>query len=315
MNRTDRLLAIVLELQRNGMQRAEDLAATFETSKRTIYRDIEALCESGVPVISTPGQGYALIDGYFLPPVSFTNEEATMLLLGADVMAQSFDAQYRHAAVSAAAKIDGVLSEQRRRDVRGMQVSLRFVASFAANDDAVLERLQCLRRAIVECQQVRFRYFARFADESTAGFRQVNPYALTFVERAWYLVGHDHQRLDVRQFRLDRMEALTVLSQPFARPDPNSIEQILTRERNHELTLIAQVLYDKDIARWVREARFWFAQHYEDCAEGLRVTYAVRHADELLPHLLQWGSKFKVLSPDSLQTRLRAEAQAILSNH
>ena len=57
MNRTDRLLAILLELQRKGARRAEDLAATFETSKRTIYRDIQALCESGVPVVAQPGLG------------------------------------------------------------------------------------------------------------------------------------------------------------------------------------------------------------------------------------------------------------------
>jgi len=57
MNRTDRLLAIVLELQAKGWQRAEDLAAIFEISKRTIYRDMQALAESGVPVVSSEGQG------------------------------------------------------------------------------------------------------------------------------------------------------------------------------------------------------------------------------------------------------------------
>ena len=87
MNRTDRLLALVLRLQSNGRQRAEDLAASFETSKRTIYRDIQALCESGVPVVAIPGQGYSLVEGFFLPPVTFTTDEATMLLLGANFMA------------------------------------------------------------------------------------------------------------------------------------------------------------------------------------------------------------------------------------
>jgi len=69
MNRTDRLLAIVLELQGKGRQRAEDLAATFETSKRTIYRDIQALGEAGVPLISVPGRGYSLMKGYFFTPI------------------------------------------------------------------------------------------------------------------------------------------------------------------------------------------------------------------------------------------------------
>ena len=106
------MLAIVLELQNNGEQRAEDLAATFEVSKRTIYRDIDALCETGVPIASARGQGYTLIEGYFLPPLNFTIDEALMLVLGADLSAQSFDAQYKSAAEMALKKIEAVLPQR-----------------------------------------------------------------------------------------------------------------------------------------------------------------------------------------------------------
>src|SRR5260370_15756580 len=111
MNRTDRILAIILELQGKGRQRAEDLAETFETSKRTIYRDILALGEAGVPVLSIPGRGYSLMKGYFLPPLSFTTDEATMLLLGSDLMAQSFDAHYPAAAIPAIRTINVLLPQ------------------------------------------------------------------------------------------------------------------------------------------------------------------------------------------------------------
>src|SRR3954466_8123374 len=114
MNRTDRLLAILLELQAKGQQRAEDLAATFEVTKRTIYRDMLALSESGVPVVSVPGQGYSLIEGYFLPPLSFSTDEAIMLLLGSDFVAQNVDAQYQSAARSASKKIEAVLGSDLR---------------------------------------------------------------------------------------------------------------------------------------------------------------------------------------------------------
>ncbi|MBL8055911.1 MAG: HTH domain-containing protein, partial [Anaerolineales bacterium] len=116
MNRTDRLLALVLELQRGGARprSAVDLAGVFETSKRTIYRDMQALAEAGVPILSIPGQGYALSEDYFLPPLRFTADEATLLLLGADVMTQSFDAQYRAAAQAAARKIEAVLPARLR---------------------------------------------------------------------------------------------------------------------------------------------------------------------------------------------------------
>src|SRR5947207_15723481 len=141
MNRTDRLLAIVLELQGKGKQRAEDLARTFETSKRTIYRDIEALCEAGVPLISIPGQGYSLMKGYFLPPLSFTTDEATMLLLGSDFMARSFDAQYRSAALSASRKIENVLPEKLREEVHYLQSSIRFVTADAMERPTEMDKL------------------------------------------------------------------------------------------------------------------------------------------------------------------------------
>src|SRR3981081_648826 len=127
MNRTDRLLAIVLELQGKGHQRAEDLAETFETSKRPIYRNMLALGEAGVPIVSIPGRGYSLMKGYFLPPLSFTTDEATMLLLGSDLMAQTFAARCGAGAVAASRKIEGVLPEKLRDEVRYLQDSIRFV--------------------------------------------------------------------------------------------------------------------------------------------------------------------------------------------
>src|SRR5258708_16781616 len=122
MNRTDRLLAIVLELVAKGRTRGEDQAGAFETSKRTSYRDIQALGEAGVPLISMPGQGYSLMKGYFLPPLSFSSDEATMLLLGSDFMAQNFDAQYRQPAQAASRKIEGALPEQLREERHYLQI-------------------------------------------------------------------------------------------------------------------------------------------------------------------------------------------------
>src|SRR5215831_9413854 len=161
MNRMDRLLAILLELQAKRLLRAEDLAATFETSKRTIYRDILALCEAGVPIISEPGKGYSLMEGYFLPPLTFGPDEATMLLLGADVMAGSFDAEYRAAAGWAARKIENVLSDALREKVRRLQDSIRFVSVETPTRPAERLIMQQLRRAILNQQTVSFRYHAR----------------------------------------------------------------------------------------------------------------------------------------------------------
>lgn len=101
MNRTDRLLAIMLELRTCDFCRAEDLAEKFETCKRTIYRDMQALSESGVPLMAVPGKGYSLMEGYFLPPVHLKPEEAMTLLLGSGYIEQNLDREFQQHARTA----------------------------------------------------------------------------------------------------------------------------------------------------------------------------------------------------------------------
>src|ERR1700748_781105 len=81
MNRIDRLFGILTLLQSRKYVTAEKISATFNISVRTLYRDIKALCEQGVPVSFEQPKGYFIVQGYFLPPVSFTSEEANALLL------------------------------------------------------------------------------------------------------------------------------------------------------------------------------------------------------------------------------------------
>src|SRR3954453_23055420 len=106
-------MGILLELQARGELRAEDLAATFEVSVRTIYRDVEALCETGVPIAATPGKGYRLLEGYFLPPLTFTADEAALLALGGEMVRDRVDQLMRRSAEEALRKLAGVLPPAR----------------------------------------------------------------------------------------------------------------------------------------------------------------------------------------------------------
>lgn len=314
MNRTDRLLAIVLELQGKGKRRAEDLARTFETSKRTIYRDIEALCEAGIPVVSVPGQGYSLMKGYFLPPLSFTSDEATMLLLGSDFMAQNFDAQYRAAAQSASRKIAGVLPEPLREEVGYLQNSIRFITYSTPTDVAEHDMLQQLRRAIIEPTTVRFCYHARYPSDgqsASSTTREADPYGLVHSPGAWYLSAYCHLRQDIRNFRLDRISNLELLPATFQRP---ANFQMGKREPERG-SILVHVLFDSEVARWVRESRSYFIVNEEENAAGLLVTLKVRQESEVLQWLLSWGRHMRVLEPETLRKRLAEEAEAMLRNH
>jgi predicted DNA-binding transcriptional regulator YafY len=314
MNRTDRLLAIVLELQGRRHARAEDLAAVFETSKRTIYRDIQALGQAGVPFVSTPGRGYALMEGYFLPPLSFTTDEATLLLLGSDVMAQRFDAQYRAAAQSASRKIASVLPEKLRAEVRSLRESISFISEGNVLRPDAAAKLQQLRRAILARVTVRFHYHARHSAEEPhqPHLRDADPYALGFLQGTWYLSAYCHLRHAVRHFRLDRMDDLILLDHTFARPESFQAQR---RDLFESGSFDIRVLFDAEVARWVREAPSFFAIAEEETPDGLLVTLHVRSVDEVLQWLLGWGRHMRVLVPDSLRRRIEEEAEVMMRSH
>jgi predicted DNA-binding transcriptional regulator YafY len=314
MNRTDRLLAIILELQDRKQVRAEDLAAIFEVSKRTIYRDIQALCEAGVPVVAVTGQGYSLLEGYFLPPVSFSPDEALLLILGSEVMAQNFDAQYQTAARSARRKIAAVLPEVLREQVEALQHRINFVATNPADSPDSHTYLSQLRRAILERRTVRLHYHQRFpeAGETPHSIREVDPQRLVHRANAWYLSAYCHLRREMRHFRLDRIERLELLPQIFAdSTSPAADQPSSTTPRD----LVIRALFDKAVARWLPEARSFYIVEEAETEAGLLVTLTVRQEQEVLPWLLSWGSQVQVLEPESLRRRLTKEAAKMLQNY
>ncbi len=93
-NRLSRLTAILIQLQTKRIVTASELANKFDISKRTIYRDIKALEQSGVPVLTEEGKGYTLMEGYKIPPVMFTEKQANALILTEQLVLQSKDASF-----------------------------------------------------------------------------------------------------------------------------------------------------------------------------------------------------------------------------
>lgn len=311
MNRTDRLLAMVLELQAKGWLRAEDLAATFEISKRTVYRDMQALSESGVPVVSSPGQGYSLMEGYFLPPLSFTQEEALMLLMGGDFMAQTFDAEYQRAARSATSKIAAVLNEDQRDALKSLENAMRFIAStfdYTLNP----EMLQRIRRAVLQSRTVRFDYHARHTEDvgGEKTRREADPYAILHWDRHWYMIAYCHLRKAIRIFRLDRIDQFEVLNRTFKRPADFRIQN-----RLEFFDMWVRILFDPVVERWIREDGDFYAVDYQHTPDGLLVTYRVRREDDVFRWLMGYAAYARVIEPDSLRERLVNEAKLIVERN
>lgn len=304
----DRLVGIVLALQGRPWQRAADLADRFGVSTRTIYRDMRALGETGVPVVAVPGKGYRLPDDYVLPPLLFTTDEAVMLLLGARSVAGHFEGGLARAARSGAVKLAGVLPGALREEAERLEETVRFVPVNAFDRPGEEVRLRMLRRALVERRRVRFRHAAPGGEEA----HTFDPYGVVEQGGAWYVVGYSHERERVDTFRLARMEALTVLDEPFLRP---AAYQSTHPDAASPREVTVRVLFDARVAQWVQEAPPVFTATSEEVAEGLLVTLRVRREAEVLPWLLGWGGHVRVLDPPTLRARIAREAERIAAHY
>jgi predicted DNA-binding transcriptional regulator YafY len=308
VNRTDRLLAILLELQRRGQTRAQDLASHFEVSLRTVYRDVQALSETGVPIVATPGRGYALMEGYFLPPIAFTAGEAALLVLGGEFVRERVDPELRRAADQALAKLTAVLPPERRAEVARWRRELHFLSLRPPGDEG---RLSALRSAIQERRVLRIDYWAYRRPGPEA--RDVEPLSLVYMGEAWHLAGYCRSRRDSRLFKLDRIQSLTPLDERFV-PGPHHRVGPDPDERDDDGPE-AQVRFDPAVERWVRERNLYLLKREEVDREGNRFVYSLRDERVLVNWLLGWGAAFEVLRPESLRERITAEARAIGAKH
>ncbi len=311
MNKTDRLLAIVLELQGRRVVRAEDLAALFETSVRTIYRDIQAISEAGVPIIGTTGTGYSLMEGYFLPPISFTIEEAVTLLIGTDFIELRFDDDYRDRANTARRKIEATLSDGVRNETSRIRKALRLLApgkqAVASNERDNLDKL---RRAILDGRKIRFHYSRKNTDSTGKHHsdRTAAPYGLVLVEGSWMLVAYCDLRHDIRHFRLARMTELVELEERFELPVHFDLREYTPPDDRH---LRVHLRFNHELADKVKESNYHYIEEMKEHQAGLDVVLRVRQLDELLQWVLGWGAGVIVLEPEAFRNKIREEAQKI----
>ena len=300
MNRIDRLFAILLTLQHRRRVRARDLAEQFEVSKRTIYRDFASLNQMGIPLAALPGEGFELVEGYYLRPLMFTESEAVALMLGSRLLTQQSAGSLTRSAEQALAKITVVLPEQVRARAEALTGIIGFLTpseKFNLDDPQLL----ILQKAIREKRLVHIRYRGYGQEEVTE--RDVEPHQLFYSDGIWYVEGYCRWRKDIRVFRLSRIEKLAMQNETFAR---------LRKGRPKNIrTLNVRIRFSKETAHWVRERQHYGFQDEETTAGGIVMTYHVHEFSEITPWILGWGAFAEVLYPKELRNSLRETAQKL----
>lgn len=314
MNRFDRVTALLLLLQTRSVVTAKFLAEHFGVTERTVYRDIRTLENAGVPIGSEAGVGYFLEKGYHLPPVSFTLDEASSLLLGEKLTAGRFDAATKSDFETALNKVRSVLDSGDKDYLSALDADVMVVPANSVlatgaevNPDTGISDVQdrwlreC-RGALVRRQVVQIDYTAGIKQITTT--RHIEPIGLFYYSHHWHLIAWCRLREDYRDFRLDRVESFQLLSEQFSRRSHDTLKEYLSKEREVELAEVV-VVFEPDVARFVGEQRYMFGfvdeEHFDD---GIRMSFRTAVPEYMARWLLQYTSGVRIVSGDSVKIAL-----------
>lgn len=304
---------MVMHLQGRRVVRASELAEHFEVTERTIYRDIAALGEAGVPVVGEAGVGYSLVKGYHLPPVMFTAEEATAMFVGGELVKQFADASLSAPMASALLRIRSVLPRDRQDDLDRLARATAIMGSPRLPSGIDQRTLLPIQQAVVTRRVLRLTYRARAKSEDTV--RDVEPLGVIYYGGAWYLVAWCRLREAFRHFKLERLRGLEVRSEQFrARPE-FSLKEHLEKEIGAGETIPARVWFTDEAMERVRREGFSGFVEARPARGGQEVDFLTFSLEWLARWLLSFGAEAEALAPGELREAVQAEARKVLKNY
>ena len=223
--RLSRLTAILTQLQTKRLVTATALASKFSVSVRTIYRDIRALEQAGVPIITEEGKGYLLMEGYTIPPLMFTEAQANALIIAEQLVLKNKDTSFIRDYSAAIEKIKAVLrySQKDKANLLSERTQFEQIKSLERNSS----NLSDLQFALTNFLQTKIDYSNAEGKTTT---RIIEPFALLSTEN-WLLLAKCRLRKEFRYFRLDRIKKLQLLTEKFE-PHQMTLQDFF--DKNHD---------------------------------------------------------------------------------
>lgn len=214
MNRIDRLFGILILLQSRKYVTADKIADQFDISVRTVYRDVKALSEQGIPISFEQPKGYFIVQGYFLPPVSFSSDEANALLIMEHLASRFADKSIRTHYTNALNKVKGVLKNTQKEKLELLNNSIKTQLHHSMDNE--FAHLSDLQNAISGQCIIEIDYENNNGEHSK---REVEAIGLIFYAFNWHLIGWCHLRNEYRDFRVSRIVQVRNLDLPFRKKD------------------------------------------------------------------------------------------------
>jgi predicted DNA-binding transcriptional regulator YafY len=314
VNRIDRLHAILTHLQSKKRVTAEEIADRFGISPRTVYRDIKALEGSGIPIIGEAGIGYSVMEGYRLPPVMFTQEEASALLLGSKLAEQFTDDSIRQHFSSALYKIKSVLRTSDKEYVDNLTTNIEIMRARVPAEELAQQYLSSLQRAIAERRVVSMEYYAQYKDEVMQ--RVIEPIGLCYYGSAWHVIGWCRLRNDYRDFRLGRIRKMSLGEETFSENTHPSIQEYIRQVTDRSELLEVTIRFNKTVARHIGEQKYFYGfVSQEDVDEYVQMKFVTAQLELFGRWLLMFTNAVTIVAPETLRETMMRLVTNLQDHH
>ncbi|MES2148390.1 MAG: YafY family protein [Pseudomonadota bacterium] len=307
---TTRVLAVLELLQTHGRLSGAEMSARLAVDARTLRRYIVTLEEIGIPITTERGRhgGYALMAGFKMPPMMFTDDEALALAVGLLAARSLGFSEAAPAVASAQAKLERIMPANLKRRVRAVDETVRLdmVRTVAPADNEALVKLSS---AALAQQRVYLHYRAPDGNDTERDF---DAYGLAFRGGCWYVIGMCHLRAGMRSFRLDRILRVEPRPVSFARPAgfdalAHLRQSMATMPRTHQL----EVLLRTDL-QTASKHFFDAIGVFEQTPDGVVLRSQTDHLDWFASHLAAMPFDFEVRAPDGLRTAMARLGERLL---
>lgn len=308
MNRIDRISAILIHLQSRKVVKAQDIADRFEISLRTVYRDIRTLEQAGIPLIGEAGMGYSIVDGYRLPPVMFSPEEALALFTAEKLVAQLTDGTNAVNYHSAMYKIKAVMDRDKQDLLQNISDHIEvFKHPGQKSIQPDLSLLQPVLKSIDQKKILRIGYLARYNHQQTE--RLVEPLGVFYADNNWHLIAFCRMRNDYRDFRLDRISLMNLTGTYFSK-DHLSLKDYLAQKKAAENTNNYPVIIikvKKSMAVWLDFEKVYHGFISEALIDDeIEMTFMTSSLQGFARWFLMFGDHARILQPEALKEEVRS---------
>ena len=311
MNKIERLSGILIKLQSRKFITASRIADEYGVSLRTIYRDLRILEQSGVPITAIPNVGYSLVDGYRLPPLMFTEDEAFSFLMAERLLSEQSDESTYLIYKSGMDKIRTALRVAERDALENFEENVGVLK----HTDAIVYKgcshiLSPLLQSIRNRKSVLMDYRAGYTKEKSS--RRVEPVGLYFMNNQWYLLAWCCLRDDYRTFKLTRIISVSQTEEPYTHKHP-SLKSLLGKMYAEDIVYKVTIKIEKEamyLARGNRCHRLVEETEYDD--------YAICHYHTFSLELfarwyLSFADKGQIIEPVELKDIVKKLIDSITS--